>query len=137
MIAFLGDLYSLRPSSYKRRAATLVSVLIVLMIVGLLSAQAVQMMVAIRQADVKRAQLLQAREFIELGRMVAAQQGSEQSEEREFEISLSRGDKAKVMIIQDTDPIHSARLRIEIKYLVRGGSEVSATWQSSNEEVVK
>ncbi|MEM8734501.1 MAG: type II secretion system protein [Planctomycetota bacterium] len=124
-------------SHRRRRAATLVCVLIVLMLVGLLSAQAVQMMVSIRQADVRRSNLIQARELVELGRVVAEDDSKEQLKEREFEMSFSRGDRATVTVTKESETSTSEKTRVVVQYLVRGKQEVMATWQSSMEEVVK
>ncbi|MFK7738214.1 MAG: type II secretion system protein [Pirellulaceae bacterium] len=78
-----------------RRAATLVAVLIVMMIVGLLTAQSVRTMVAIRQGDQQRAQLRQARELVELARHTL-ENGDESVPLNSFEIPLPGGESAKI-----------------------------------------
>ena len=54
----------------QRIGAVLVCVMVVLLLVGLISSQAIQTMLIVRQADHRRSGIRQARELIELGRMV-------------------------------------------------------------------
>lgn len=85
-----------RRSASARRAAILVAVLIVMMIVGLLTAQAVRMMIAIRQGDQQRAKLQQARELVELASQTLDSESGAMLFSS-FEMELPGGATAEVM----------------------------------------
>jgi type II secretory pathway pseudopilin PulG len=127
-------------SRRKRRAAILVCVLVVLLIVGSLCAQTIQTLLMVRQADRQRGALQQARELIELGRMAIAQQRVEGDGTIELTVD---GSPALIQIVQletteqpaaeatqETNTATPERYRIIATYSLGSAKEVTATWES-------
>ena len=85
-----------------KRGAVLICVLVVLMLVGMMSMQAIQSLMIVRRSDSHRANVRQARELIELGKIAASD--SIASDGVVWEISLPNGAKGSINLV----PIQTA-----------------------------
>ena len=130
----------------QRRAAILICVLVVLLIVGLLTTQTLQTLMLLRRGDTQRQQLRQARELIELGKMVAQQQ-SEELPENALVVPLSTIDSidgqksentelAGISFSRIDDDQASPILRVTVNYPLDQPNEITATELVALEEQI-
>ncbi len=129
----------MRPT--RRSGAVLVCVLVVLLIVGLLSAQTIQTLLIVRRGDGERRQLRQARELVGLGRIVLRQQAAHLPTEKITVVvddpSAASGEASSLGVIELTLPEgaglsseDSSRVRIVATYPVGSAGAVTTTWES-------
>lgn len=122
----------------QRHAAILICVLVVLLIVGALSAQTIQTLLIVRQADRQRSTLQQTQALVELGRLTLAQ--DRVPENSQIELSVD-GAPALIKIVrletiqtstetQAAEPTTLVRYRIIATYAHGSAKEVTATWES-------
>ncbi len=85
-----------------RSATVLMCVLVVLIIVGLLTSQTMQTLLVVRRGDAVRHQLRQAREVLELGKIILQRNGR-QTLEPELRVSLDSEQAAwaSISIVED------------------------------------
>ncbi len=111
-----------------RPGAILVCVLVVMLMVGLISAQTIQTLLILRRADSERSDLVQARELLELGKM-AIQQNSIPPN-GQFELAVD-GRQATVQIEQiEADQAETARYRIRASCSKNEVDVITVTWES-------
>ncbi len=106
-----------------RRATTILCVFIVLIIVGLLFSQAVQTLALVRHGDIRRQNLLQASEVIELARLAVAKQ---QTDTKTMTIVVNDSEDARVTVESLADKNQS---RITVRYPYDSAGEVSVSWE--------
>lgn len=111
-----------------RRAAILICVLVVLLIVGLLTSQTLQALMLSRRADRQRQQLVQARELLELGQMIARKQADKLTD-KELVVPLSAEPPLSAGIaFSRLSPDQSPTLvRIRVRYPLGQPNEGTAT----------
>ncbi len=112
----------------RRRAAILICVLVVLLIVGLLTSQTLQTLLLSRRSDGQRQRLRQARELLELGQMIVGQH-REKLIDKELVLPLAVGEAESAgltfsRVEQDQSP---ALLRIRVRYPLGKANEDTAT----------
>lgn len=115
-----------------RRGGVLVSVLVVLLLVGMLSAQAFQTLSAARRGDQQRLQIRQARELVELGRVIAVDGKTLNASNRivQFDVPVD-GESIGSLSVQFVDaPEGEARFQVMAKYPVGASRESTATFKS-------
>ena len=115
----------------RRSGAVLICVLVVLLIVGLISAQTIQTLLMIRRSDAARSRLRQAQELVELGRIVVQQHGAAALPES-VEVALDDQSQAKIVLRYHDDGVDGKNsdrqvLRILVKYPADSTQEVSVT----------
>lgn len=116
-----------------RRATVLICVMVVLLLVGMLSVQAMQSLVISRRSSSERAKLLQARELIELGRIV--QRRSDATDvPNSFEVQLGQAGTGNVRILLSDASRGSGNYRIEATFPTGEAGEVSASWEFRESE---
>lgn len=129
---------SKQPSQPKRRAAILICVLVVLLIVGAMGAQTIQTLLIVRQADRARSNFRQAQELVELGRLTLAQ--GRFPDDGQIDLTVD-GVPAIIKLTQlavpppspetqEADQASQARYRILAIYAYGSAKEVTATWET-------
>ncbi len=110
----------------ERSGGLTLCVMVVLLLVGLISSQAIQTLLIVRRGDDRRGELRQARELLELGKL--ALQSDQVPESKVLEITVD-GKPAKVRFANvgtDDNP----RKRIVAQWLVNNTREVTVSWES-------
>ena len=117
-----------------RRAAILIVVLVVLTIVGLMSAQAIQTLLLMKGHDAKRAKLRQTDELIELGRhaMDAPMPGEKEQADPSFQLAFFEQEANVQFKIQEklTKAEGPIRGRVVVQFPLDKESAITATWQN-------
>lgn len=117
------------------RGSVLISVMVVLLIVGLLISQTLQTLLLVRRGDDARANLRQARELVELGKIVLQQNPAARriaevhcGVKSHDKSHLNRSDSGSIDFEQlssvDDGP---PQIRISVTYRVGSNSEITAT----------
>lgn len=109
-----------------RHGSLLICVMVVLLLVGLVVTQTVQTMLVLRRSDESQSTLHQARELLEVGKLLADQ--VKQTEE--FTIEVTREESGLVLVELPTQVGEETRVRVTAKYPVGSDREVTVTWES-------
>ena len=115
-----------------RKGGVLVCVLVVLLLVGMLSAQAFQTLSAARRGDQQRQQIRQARELVELGRMVAVDGKTLNDSQRMIQLDVSVDEESVgSLTVQLVDaPEGEIRYQVTGKYPIGASREATATFKN-------
>lgn len=121
--------------SRARRAGTLICVMVVLLIVGTLAAQTLQLTTIVSRKNSQQRMLRQAREVIELAQSMQSKQALDVGEPISIEwIDGTDGDQLQALIeLTDSSTESSpdaAETRIVVRYPANSPREVTVTWEA-------
>lgn len=127
-IARRGFLQRVTPCSNQkaRPGALLISVLVVLLLVGMLSSQAIQTLLLVRRGDQQRSETRQARELLELGRLAVL---SDQVPESKLLEMVVDGQPAAIRF----EPLSAGgnpRIRIVAELTLDSNRQVTVSWET-------
>ena len=115
-----------------RRGGVLVCVLVVLLLVGMLSAQAFQTLSAARRGDQQRLRLRQARELLELGRVIAVDGKTLNDSNREvqFDVPVDGENIGRLSVRLVDAPEGETRYQVTAEYPAGANRGSIATFNS-------